>query len=47
MVTFRKAIRHYAVKVGLEFAKGIRTDKTRLLLGVQLRAACGTFMLTR
>jgi hypothetical protein len=31
MVTFRKAIRHYAVKVGLEFAKGIRTDKTRYI----------------
>ncbi|CAO2144248.1 unnamed protein product [Urochloa humidicola] len=29
--TFRKAIRHYAVKNGFEFAPGTKTDKTRFI----------------
>lgn len=31
IVTFRKAIRHYAVKTGFEFAVGYKTDKTRFI----------------
>jgi hypothetical protein len=29
--TFRKAIRHYAVKTGFEFAAGVKTDTTRFI----------------
>lgn len=31
IIAFRKAIRHYAVKTGFEFAVGYKTDKTRFI----------------
>jgi len=31
IVAFRKAIRHFAVKTGFEFAAGVRTDKSRFI----------------
>jgi len=31
IIAFRKAIRHYAVVKGFEFAPGVRTDKTRFI----------------
>jgi hypothetical protein len=31
ITTFRKAIRHYAVKKGFEFAPGLKTDPTRFI----------------
>ena len=31
MIAFRKAIRHYAVTTGFEFAPGLKTDKTRFI----------------
>lgn len=31
ITTFRKAVRHYAVKTGFEFASGIKTDPTRFI----------------
>jgi hypothetical protein len=31
ITTFRKAVRHYAVKTGFEFACGIKTDPTRFI----------------
>jgi len=30
-IVFRKAVRHYAVKTGFEFASGIKTDPTRFI----------------
>jgi hypothetical protein len=31
IITFRKAIKHYAVKKGFEFAKGLKSDPTRFI----------------
>jgi hypothetical protein len=45
IITFRKAVRHYAVKIGFEFARGIKTDPTSLLQGVNTLLVLGIFML--
>lgn len=31
IIAFKKAIRHYVVVIGFEFAKPVRTDKTRFV----------------
>ena len=31
IIAFKKAIRHYAVKIGFEFVVGYKTDKTRFI----------------
>jgi hypothetical protein len=31
IITFRKAIRHYAVETGFEFSPGLKTDPTRFI----------------
>jgi len=45
IIAFRKAIRHYAVVKGFEFAPGVRTDKTRFIARCAASDCLGAYML--
>jgi hypothetical protein len=45
IITFRKAIKHYAVKKGFEFAKRLKSARPYLLQGVSTLLVLGGFML--